>query len=65
MSMNSYHLHQKIFIELFLHANKQTDNASYNCIASNDEKYISFSMTIVVDEFVNEEDKNVQVTIQK
>ena len=41
--------------------NLGTSEGNINCIPNNEEKYISFTKQIVVDTFINEEDKQVDV----
>ncbi len=40
---------------------KKLVDEKMNCIPNNEEKYISFSREVIVDEFVNKESKQVQV----
>jgi len=45
-------------VHLFI---KNLGNGKISCIRNNEEKCISFSKQLVVDEFIDEEDKNVEV----
>ena len=46
---------------LFVKKLRGADNEKINCIPCNEEKYISFSREVVVDKFVNKENKEVEV----
>src|SRR5688572_8188977 len=46
---------------LFVKKLRGDDNEQIKCIPCNEEKYISFSREVVVDKFVNKENKEVQV----
>ena len=46
---------------LFVKKLRGDDNEKINCIPCNEEKYISFSREVVVDKFVNKENKEVEV----
>src|SRR5688572_24293129 len=46
---------------LFIKKLRGDDNEKINCIPSNEERYISFSREVVVDKFINKENREVEV----
>src|SRR5688572_24941069 len=46
---------------LFIKKLRGADNEKINCIPCNEERYISFSREVIVDKFINKENKEVEV----